>query len=542
MAYPPFHPEGSEQAPLVMSEREFRRAYPSESTYVERKSGAGARPLQETAVAFSNTSGGVILIGVDDVGNVLNRPITPGLLDEVHRALRNAQGLGRYEIHPLGVNGQSVTVVSVARRVEGFSQTSDGRVLVRNGTRNDALLGSDLARFLKERALESFEATETEHVLADVRPDRLDELAERFGWQDESQYADRLHEHGLMARGRLTVAGALCLLDERRPSLGKPFIEVFRHSEDTGEYDRRLEFAGTVNEQVDQATEALSAEVGVEVVVLGVRRHELPRIPPRVLREAVANAVAHRDYEHRRSVRIDIWPHEVQVTSPGGLPEPVTEQNIRETQSARNEHVLRVLRRFDLAEDAGKGVDVMQDLMRDALLDPPRFRDAGHSVEVTLPIRSTVTPAERAWIREVVQRGLIEPADRILLVHAARGNVLTNATARELLALDPISARAALQRLRDAGFLVQRGERAGTSYVLESSLTPPAGLRLSGDELEDLVMKIAEEGEPLTNARVRARTGLDRVDTLRVLDSLVKQGRLVRRGERRGTRYVLGGR
>lgn len=57
------------------------------------------------------------------------------------------------------------------------------------------------------------------------------------------------------------------------------------------------------------------------------------------------------------------------------------------------------------------------------MLDPPVFEDSGHSVTVMLPIRSVVTPTERAWVREVETRGLIEPTDRILLVHARGASV-----------------------------------------------------------------------------------------------------------------------
>jgi len=88
-----------------------------------------------------------------------------------------------------------------------------------------------------------------------------------------------------------------------------------------------------------------------------------------------------------RSIRVEAYPERVEVTSPGGMPEPVTEQNIRDTQSARNATVLGVLRRLRLAEDIGRGVDVIQDEMAEALLDPPRFEELGHSVRVILPIR-----------------------------------------------------------------------------------------------------------------------------------------------------------
>jgi ATP-dependent DNA helicase RecG len=189
----------------------------------------------------------------------------------------------------------------------------------------------------------------------------------------------------------------------------------------------------------------------------------------------------------------------VRILSPGGLPEPVTVQNMRETQAARNLRVITVLRRLSLAEDAGRGVDIMVDSMLEEMLDPPVFEDSGHSVAVTLPIRSAVTPSERAWVREVEARGLIEPTDRILLVHAAPGEHLTNARARQLVGMDAGEARRALHRLRDAQFLVQHGRRGGASYTLNETLAPPAGLRLTRQALKDLILALAaEDGSPLT--------------------------------------------
>jgi hypothetical protein len=83
------------------------------------------------------------------------------------------------------------------------------------------------------------------------------------------------------------------------------------------------------------------------------------------------------------------------------------------------------------------------------------------------------TPAERAWVTELEGHGHLAPRDRLLLVIAARGEPLTNTAARRALGVDRVAARAALQRLRDAGFLTQHGERGG----VESSSTSPAGDR-----------------------------------------------------------------
>jgi ATP-dependent DNA helicase RecG len=524
-----------------MTSAEFEAAFPTESGLVERKKGAGRAPLTETVVSFSNTNGGVILIGVDNDGRIVGRELTQGLEDDLHEMIGYVREAGRYSIYPLEVGGIAITVLAVAKRAEGFAQTSDGRVLVRQGTRDTALFGLDLQHFLNERSREHFESTDTLIPMDEASEALVKEVADALGWSRHASLPDRLRECGLAVQTstgcHLTVAGALHLLKRPEERLGKTFVEVLRYRADAENYDRRVQVGGPLRKQVEQTTRLIADEVGNEVVVLGVHRHELPRLPRRVLREAIANAVAHRSYEQDgASIRVEIRPDEVVITSPGALPEPVTVQNIRDQSSARNGAVIRVLRAFGLAEELGLGVDVMQDTMRDELLDPPVFTDTGTSVRVTLPIRSAVAPSERAWVHEVEQRGLIEPSDRILLVHAARGEILTNGRARKLLRVDKDRARGALQRLRDAGFLVQRGERGGATYALERSLEPPAGLRLSPGELEDLVVEMARE-RPLANADVRERTGLDRAETLELLSKLVDEGRVERTGSRRGTRY-----
>lgn len=541
MSYPLFHPRSADPHPMGISRAEFDRAFPDEDPYVERKKGIGGNAIQDAVVAFSNTDGGVILIGVGDDGTVHGRELTPGTQDDLHRILGEVHQPGRYDIEELFVDSRPIVVLTIAKREEGFAQTSQGRVLVRRGTRKVPLFGHDLRDLLNAQTLRRFEATSTGVELRHASPDLVQEVAGAFGWSDEAATPERLQEHGLVTRdgAHLTVAGALHLLKRPEETLGKAYVEVLRYAPGSVEYDRREEFRGPIARQVEGATSFIAEELGTELVVLGVRRYELPRLPVVVLREALANAVAHRSYEANGTViRVELRPEAVRIVSPGGLPEPVTVRNLRDTQSARNVDTIRVLRQFGLAEDAGRGIDVMEDSMRQELLEPPQFADAGHAVEVVLPIRSPVAPAERAWVREVEQRGLIEPLDRAVLIHAARGEKLTNSRVRELVGVDQIAARRMLHRLRDAGFLVQQGARGGAWYELDRSLAPPAGLRLARDDLRSLVVDLAREG-PVTNARVRLRTGLDRTEALVVLDDLVREGRLTRTGERRGTRYEL---
>lgn len=540
-ALPPFHP-ASDEAPRAVSTAEFRSRFPAESDYVERKTGVGQRPLAKAVTALSNTDGGVILIGVDDDGVVVGRSLTDGVENAIHEAALTVHDPGRYRIRELVVGGTPITIVSVAKRSQGFAQTADGQVLVRRGARSVPLMGAELLTFITSRALERFDETDSGVSVRAADAGLLEELARAFRWRGGPDLT-RLVDHKFAVvngQPRLTIAGALILLRDPGSSLGKAFTEILRFPDEGVDYDRRLEFSGPVQAQVEGATEFLMGELGTDLIVSGARRYELPKIPEVVIREALANAVAHRSYEELgRSVRVELRPDRVTITSPGGLPEPVTEENIRETQAARNIRVLTALRRFRLAEDAGRGVDVMQDSMAEALLDPPRFEDLGHSVVVTLPVRGPISPQERAWVMEVERRRAIEPLDRISLVHAARGEALTNARVRELLGVDSRDARKSLKRLRDAGFLEQVGQRGGATYVLSRSVRAPAAFRMTPTDLEGFVLELAEEG-PLTNTRVRVETGLDRVEAFRLLDQLVREGKLTRRGERRGSHYVLG--
>ncbi|MGH3929780.1 MAG: ATP-binding protein [Pseudonocardiaceae bacterium] len=155
------------------------------------------------------------------------------------------------------------------------------------------------------------------------------------------------------------------------------------------------------------------------------------------------------------------------------MPESVTVATIRHAQAARNPSVIAVLRQFRLTEDAGRGVDVMQDVMRDEMLDPPIFEEIGEFVHVTLPIKGPITPQERAWLKDLEEGGTLKPAERLLLAHAARRQMATRLEFRggsllkvgESTMQHRLTNAEVLRRLTERGLLERRGEKRGTEYV-----------------------------------------------------------------------------
>ena len=541
MSYP-LRPDSRARSSDVLTLAEFAAEFGGESDRVEFKEGLSQRTISETVVAFSNSEGGVLLIGVTDQGEVKGFDLNGHQEGRIHGFIGQLHNPGRYEIRRVAVEDRPVVLVVVERRVEGFSQMSDGRVLVRRGASNRALVGAGLSDFIASRSLRRFETTSTDSDFDAADRELTEELARLWSWSEET-LVERLEEHRFLSRtehgDRLTVAGALFLLREPHSALGKTFIEIFSYRGEGSDYNLRVEMKGPLPSQIRDTTAYVLSMVGRDLVVIGLRRFDLPRLPEIVLREAIANALAHRSYEFKGTpVRIEIRPDRVVVTSPGGLPEPVTIENIREQQAARNPEIIRTLRRCGLAEDAGRGIGVMQDEMAYNLLEPPEISEDGSSVSVALPLSSTVSLEERVWVADLQRRGSLEPRDSLLLVFAARGEVLTNSEARRILGADRDEARLALHRLRDEGLLVQQGERGGAEYLIHPDHGLAPGLRLLHEEVESLVVDMALEG-PVTNERVRERTGLDRAKAGALLARLVSDNRLERRGERRGTHYVL---
>jgi ATP-dependent DNA helicase RecG len=471
--------------------------------------------------------------------------LTPTLEDKIREALDGTHSIAPLSIRALTVDGHHVVVIGVGQLREGFAQTRNGRTLVRIGTRRVALIGPELVRFMQTRMSSTFERVATGVAFSAADPELLAALTEVLRIAP-ANVEGRLTDRGLVTvedgAAKLTVAGALYLMREPHQELGKAYIELRRYLADTDSFDRRIEITGPAHHQVELAVATIMEQVGTDSVVLGLRRHELPRLPERVVREAVANAVAHRSYEQRGTpIIVDLRPDRVVITSPGSLVAPVTLQTMREASAARNANTIRTLRGFRLAEDSGQGVDLIEDMMRDELLAQPIFDASEDWVSVSLPVLSGTRPEERAWLNEVVARGSIEDRDRVLLVHGRRGETLSNQRARELLGgVSRDVAAAALQRLVSAGLLDRSGVRGGTRYQLAGRLAPPAGLRLEREELLALVVEMAES-DAVTNAAVRRRTGLDRQDALSLLDELVAEGYLIRVGERRGSRYLLPG-
>ncbi|MGD8997002.1 MAG: ATP-binding protein, partial [Anaerolineae bacterium] len=327
--------------------------------------------LAETLVAFANSDGGTILIGVADEGQVTEQVFA----DEVEMALQAAVEMCRPLVearwHQAVVEDALIFSIVVNRSSELHS-LADGRVLVRTGTENRPLSGEEIRQLAATKSTGDFEA---ELAPGAQRADFDDEVIEAFieKWQERQHREwvrsadDLLLEAGALTEdGRPTVAGVLLFASKPQaflPQSGLTFVK-FIGREPRGEdgypgYGRREEIGGSLPQIIRRAWQVVGEEMRKGAVVTALERKERTEYPVAAVREALVNAVAHRDYRLRgRRIEVRMFSDRMEITSPGGLPGFITVDNIVEEHFSRNPRIVSGLYQWGYIEELGLGVDL----------------------------------------------------------------------------------------------------------------------------------------------------------------------------------------
>ena len=431
--------------------------------------------LAETMVAFANTDGGTILIGLTPQG----QPTENLLSEEIESGLQQALALCRppvvTEWEQLEVPGGFVIGLRVPRSTE-LHALADGRVLVRSGAENRPLSGDAIRQLAATKSSGEFEA---EPVPGATRADLDDEIiseylrlrAERQRrpiTQDREEILRQIA--AVTAEGQPTVSGLLLFGRDPQvflPQAGIVFVK-FLGKEPRGPgglpgYGRREEIGGPLPRMIERAWHVILEEMRVEAVVRGLKREERTEYPPFAVREALINAVCHRDYRlSGRRIEIRMFDDRLEVQSPGGLPGYITLDNIVEEHFSRNPRIVHGLFQWGFIEELGLGIDRMIEAMVQAGHPQPTFRATPYSFTVILQNIVERVSAPAPWEGSMNERQL-----RALQYIQAQGRI-TNREYRELCPhVSAETLRLDLADLVDRGILLKVGDKRGTYYILK---------------------------------------------------------------------------
>lgn len=430
--------------------------------------------MAETLVAFSNSDGGSILIGVGEDGQMTGKVYA----DEVEVALWAAAGQCRPVVdarwHQAAAEDDLAFAIVVTRSPELHS-LADGRVLIRTGKENRPLSGQEIRQLAATKSTGDFEAelapgAQREDLDAEVIDEFVVKWEERKHRQLMGSADDLLLEMGAVdENGRPTVSGVLLFARNPQaflPQSGLTFVK-FLGTVPRGEagrpgYGRREEIGGPLAHIIQRTFELVGEEMRTGAVVTGLERQERTEYPVAAVREALVNAVAHRDYRlGGRRIEIRMFSDRLEITSPGGLPGFITVDNILEEHFSRNPRIVAGLYQWGYIEELGLGVDLMFEEMVRAGHPPPRFKDSPYSFTVTLN-NVLERPPVPSWTRTMNER------QARALTYVYEHKRITNREYRQFCPdVTPETLRLDLADLVEKGILLKIGDKKGTYYILK---------------------------------------------------------------------------
>ena len=299
----------------------------------------------------------------------------------------------------------------------------------------------------------------------------------------------------------------------------------------------RRELRGPIPHLLTEALAFIEKHTGSHEAVIGKHREVLSEYPTPVLREAILNALAHRDYGlEGATVDITIWDDRIEVRSPGSLPGHITLENIREEHYSRNRRIMRALNLLGLVEEYGEGVDRMFREMEARLMEPPAFVATHSSVTVTLRNRSLLSVGDQAWLALLGHLDL-SPQERRVLVVSRREGEITRRRAKEL--LPDADAEALLTGAVAKGVLIQVGKRGGSRYLLSDEIVARAGaegVEARSRQKQMLLDEIRHRGS-LSTVEAAEFLKEDRAIVRHLLNDLARARLAKAKGRTRGRRY-----
>lgn len=370
-------------------------------------------PIVKTVIAFANTAGGQILIGIQDQSKEI-----VGVEDPTSDESRLCNAFSDMicpqmipDINIISYRGLSLLLISVPHLSGPYYLRSVGLergAYIRLGSSNrvaDVDMLEELKRQAKNRCYD-------ETPMSGINSEQIDFRAASELFAKHGKHIDM---------NKLANMGTLQPLGERMvPSIGG--LLLFGLNKSTEFPDAKIKcarFRGKMSTEFEDNLEISSGLIdAVDETIAFIRRHTkqgleigttahkaVPEYPDIAIRESIINAIVHADYAIKgMSIRVGIFDDRIEITNPGGLPFGISMEHIFSGVSKlRNRVIGRVFHELGLIEQWGTGISRIKETCNQANLPEPRFEELGASFRVTLYSGSQPHMTKRDWELQLVE-------------------------------------------------------------------------------------------------------------------------------------------
>lgn len=367
-----------------MTESELRRLIRGGETGTAEFKESFDREAVETAGAFANTKGGSIYVGVSRKGEPLGLEVGPETLKEWSNQISQSTDprvIPDIETHEVG----GKTAVAIAVKESPLKPVSvRGRCYRRVGASNRVMTPADISEMHLQSTGSSWDLQPAPgKTLNDIDPERVRGYIRRANASGRKsipvgeEFGRVLRKLELVREHRPTWAAILLFGKRPQSPLSQAVIHCGRFKQETRVIDDRM-IDGSIFEQVEEAMKFVQKNINVEFVITGKpARDEVWDYPLEALREALINAVCHRDYTVPSNTDIRIHDDRLEIWSPGGLPFGITLPELFKPHRSvlRNKGIASVLYDVGWIEKWGSGIDKIRRLCRSEKKPEPEYEE-----------------------------------------------------------------------------------------------------------------------------------------------------------------------
>ena len=381
----------------------------------------------------------------------------------------------RVEIEELQINAQRILILHVPSRPVGRPLADNGSYWMRSGESLVPMTPEQLQRIFNEAAPDYSAEICSAATFTDLNSEAIEEFRHRWvihsenGRIKEISREQLLEDAGLLRHGKITYAALVLFGSEKALQSHLPQAEIifeYKSSERAGPAQQRENLREGFFSCYDRLWRLINLRNDLQHYSEGLFVYDIPTFDERTIREALLNAVSHRDYRLGGSIFIRQFPQKIEIVSPGGLPEGITLENIIDRQNPRNRCIAEAFEKCSLVERSGQGMNLIYERLIEQSKPLPDFSNTD-AYQVSLTISGQVR--DPLFVR-FLEKIAAEKSDFHLGTH-------------DLILLDQIHSsqpigpedKPRLKKLVELGVMERKGHGRGTSYLLSRSFFELAG-------------------------------------------------------------------
>ncbi len=442
-----------------------------ESQEVEfKESFHSAQKFSEIMCGFANTYGGILLIGVNKKKEILG---LSGDLDEIQQKVSSSAQAVSPPILPsielYEIDNKKIIAIIIQRAIDNTFHTFQGVIWAKVGSTLKKIEGNQIVDFLRSKQILCFDETPSNAKLSDIDTDKIKaylDLRKQSDYLKSHSVEDFLMSMKLASKnGDLKIKNSALLFFTKNTVFYNPQVEIklvrFDGTEPVKIIAHELvqsDLIESIEKSLSFVKQNLSKSIQIK---LDARREEKFQYPVEVVREAIVNAVVHRDYFSKDAVQVYIFSDRIEITNPGSLPIGLPKELFGTLSVQRNPITYKILRDYGYVEGLGSGVPRMINGMREHGLEDPLFSFYEHFFRVILRNK----PSELKPIDDMKD---LNPRQVKALEFLKKHKSLKTKTYMEMNKISFGTARAEINELIKFGYIEKIGSFRGAYYILPS--------------------------------------------------------------------------